>query len=146
MREEKTKVEAPLSPISAITALVTGDSYGESFNVQWRNHKIRKPISQRKVKLLLTEDEICSFTHLQYYIELFLQRRMQNVKKLNQESVRRDSYWNGSTRLLKKLTRTVLLCQKRFNIWWRKKGCTNIFIMTKLRDSLSDLWFIWKTL
>ena len=38
---------------------------------------------QRKVKLLLTEDEIRSFTHL-VYIEPFLQWREQNVKKSTQ--------------------------------------------------------------
>ena len=38
---------------------------------------------QRKVKLLLTEDEIRSFTHLVYYIERF-QWRQQNVKNSTQ--------------------------------------------------------------
>ena len=59
-----------------------GARESESFNFQRQNHKIRK--LQRKDKLLLTEDEICSFTHLVYFIEPFLQWRKQNVKKSTQ--------------------------------------------------------------
>ena len=62
--------------------------YGEresvSFNFQRRNHKNRKPVFTEKVKLLLTEDEIRSFTHFVYYTEPFLQWRKQNVKKSTQ--------------------------------------------------------------
>ena len=49
-----------------------GGRESESFNFQRRNHKTRNQFLQRKVKLLLTEDEIRSFTHLVYYIESFL--------------------------------------------------------------------------
>ena len=106
----------------------------ESFNLQRRNHKkTENQFLQKKVKLLLSDDEIRSFTHLVYYIEPFFQRGKQNVK--NPESVLRDSYWCRSTRLVKKLTGTILHCQKRFNSWWRKKECRKLFIMTKLRDS-----------
>ena len=61
-----------------------GGRESESFNFQRRNHKNRKPVLQRKVKLLLTEDEIRSFTHLVYYIEPALQWRKQKVKNSTQ--------------------------------------------------------------
>ena len=46
--------------------------------------KTGNQLLQRKVKLLLTEDEIRSFTHLVYYIEPFFQWRKQNVKNSTQ--------------------------------------------------------------
>ena len=84
MREELTKVEAPLSPSSTICDLITGDgnlclSISKDEIIKTGNQFL-----QRKVKLLLTEDEIRSFTHLVYYIEPFLQWRKQNVKKPTQ--------------------------------------------------------------
>ena len=83
MREELTKVEAPLSPSSTICALITGDG-NLSFSIsEDETMKTGNQFLQRKVKLLLTED-IRSFTHLVYYIEPFLQWRKQNVKKSTQ--------------------------------------------------------------
>ena len=43
------------------------------------------------------------------------------------------------------MTRTTNNCQRRFKTWWREKECTKLFTMTKLRDSLSSLWFIGRT-
>ena len=74
MREELTKVEAPLSPSSTICALITGDG-NLSLSVS-KDETIKKTgnqFLQGKVKLLLTEDKIRSFTHLVYYIEPFFQ-------------------------------------------------------------------------
>ena len=81
MREELTKVEAPLSPSSTICALITGDGNLSLSISKDETIKTGNQFFQRKVKLLLTEDEICSFTHLVYYIEPFRQWRKQNVKK-----------------------------------------------------------------
>ena len=61
-----------------------GGRESESFNFQRRNHKTGNHFLQGKIKFLLTEDEICSFAHLVYYIEPFLQWRTQNVKTLTQ--------------------------------------------------------------
>ena len=82
MREELTKVEAPLSPSSTICALITGDGNLSLSISKDEIIKTGNQFLQRKVKLLLTEDEIRSFTHLVYYIEPFLQWRKQNVKNL----------------------------------------------------------------
>ena len=79
MREELTKVEAPLSPISTICALITGDENPSLPISKDKTIKTGNQFLERKVKLLLTEDEIRSFTHLVYYIEPFLQLRKQNV-------------------------------------------------------------------
>ena len=84
MREELTKVEAPLSPSSTICALITGDGNLSLSISKDETIKTGNQFLQRKVKLLLTEDEICSFTHLVYYIEPFLQWRKQNVKNSTQ--------------------------------------------------------------
>ena len=84
MREELTKVEAPLSPISTICALITGDGNLSLSISKDKTIKTGNQFLQGKVKLLLTEDEIRSFTHLVYYIEPFLQWRKQNVKKSTQ--------------------------------------------------------------
>ena len=46
--------------------------------------KTGKQFSQRKDKLLSTEDKIQSFTHLVYYIEHVLQWKKQNVKTSTQ--------------------------------------------------------------
>ena len=84
MREELTKVEAPLSPSSTICALITGDGNLSLSISKDETIKTGNQFLQRKIKLLLTEDEIRSFTHLVYYIEPFLQWRKQNVKKSTQ--------------------------------------------------------------
>ena len=81
MREEFTKVEAPLSPSSTICALITGDGNLSLSISKDETMKTGNQILPRKVKLLLTEDKIRSFTHLVYYNEPFLQWRKQNVKK-----------------------------------------------------------------
>ena len=76
----ESKVEAPLSLSSTICALITGD---RNLSLSISNDKTIKTGSeflQRKVKLLLTEDEISSYTHLVCYIEPLLQCRKQNVK------------------------------------------------------------------
>ena len=41
----------------------------------------------------------------------------------------------------KKMKITILKYQGRFNTYLSKEECTKLFIMTKLRDTLSDLWF-----
>ena len=84
MREELTKVEAPLSPSSTICALITGDGNLSLSISKDETIKIGKRFLQRKVKLLLTEEEIRFFAHLVYYIEPFLEWRKQNVKKSTQ--------------------------------------------------------------
>ena len=84
MREELTKVEAPLSPSSTICALITGDGKLSLSISKDETIKTGNQFLERKVKLLLTEDEIRSFTHLVYYFEPFLQWRKQNVKKSTQ--------------------------------------------------------------
>ena len=61
-----------------------GGRESESFNFQNETKKTGNQFLQRKVKLFLTEEEICSFTHLVYYIEPFLQWRKQNVKNSTQ--------------------------------------------------------------
>ena len=91
MREELKKVEAPLSPSSTICALITGDG-NLSLSISKEDTIITgNQFLQRKVKLLLTEDEIRTFTHLVYYIEPILQRRKQNVnnstKSLSSQTV-----------------------------------------------------------
>ena len=83
MRDDLTKVEAPLPPRSTIFALITGDgnpslSISKDETIKTGNHFL-----QRKVKLLMTEDKTRSF-NLVYYIELFLQWRTQNVKNSTQ--------------------------------------------------------------
>ena len=83
MREELTKVEAPLSSSSTICALITGDGNLSLSISKDETIKTGNQFLQRKVKLLLTEDEIRSFTHL-VYIEPFLQWRKQNVKNSTQ--------------------------------------------------------------
>ena len=65
-----------------------GGRESESFNFQRRNHKNWKEFLLRKVQLLLTEDEIRSFSHLVYYIEPFLLWRNQNVKNSTQGVLR----------------------------------------------------------
>ena len=47
--------------------------------------KTRTQFSQRKDKLLSTQDKIQSFTRLVYYIEPFLQWKKQNVKTSTQK-------------------------------------------------------------
>ena len=84
MRDELTKVKAPLSPSSTICALITGDGNLSLSISKDENIKTGNQFLQRKGKLLLTEDEIRSFTHLVYYIEPFLQWRKQNVKNSTQ--------------------------------------------------------------
>ena len=84
MREELTKVEAPLSPSSPICALITGEGNLSLPISNDETIKTGNQFSQRNVKLLLTEDEIRSFTHLVYHIEPFLQWRKQNVENLTQ--------------------------------------------------------------
>ena len=84
IREELTKVEAPLSPSSTICALITGDGNLSISISKDETIKTGNQFLQRKVKLLLTEDEIRSFTFLVYYIEPFLQWRKQNVKNSTQ--------------------------------------------------------------
>ena len=79
MREELTKVEAPLPPSSTVCDLITGDGNLSLSISKEKTIKTGNQFLQRKVKLLLTEDEIRSFTHLVYYIEPFLQWRKQNV-------------------------------------------------------------------
>ena len=62
-----------------------GGRESNSFNFQRRNHKNWKPIfTQRKVKLLLTEKKIRSFTYLVYNIKHFFQWRKHNVKNSTQ--------------------------------------------------------------
>ena len=80
MREELTKVEASLSATSTICALITGDENLSLPISRDGTIKSGNKFLQSKVKLLLTEDEFCSFTHLVHYIEPFLQWRKQNVK------------------------------------------------------------------
>ena len=75
MREELTKLEAPLSPSSTICALITGDGNLSLSISKDETIKTGNQFLQRKVKLLLTEDEIRSLTHLVYYIEHFIQWR-----------------------------------------------------------------------
>ena len=92
MREELTKVEAPLSPSSTICALITGDGNLSLSISKDETIKTGNQFLQRKVKLLLTEDEIRSFTHLVYYIEPFSSVEKAECHKFNPESVLRDSY------------------------------------------------------
>ena len=56
----------------------------EFFDFQRRNRKNRKPGFTEKVKLMLTEDTICPFTHLIYCFEPFLQWRKQSAKTWTQ--------------------------------------------------------------
>ena len=84
MREELTKVEVPLSPSSTICALITGDGNLSLSISKDKTIKTGNRFLQRKIKLLLTEDEFCSFTRLVYYIEPFLQWRKQNAKNSTQ--------------------------------------------------------------
>ena len=84
MREELTKVEAPLSPSSTICALITGDGNLNLSISKDETIKTGNQFLQKKVKLLLTEDKIRSFTHLVFYIEPFFQWRKQNVKNSTQ--------------------------------------------------------------
>ena len=72
MREELTKVEAPLSPSSPICALIMGDENRSLSISKDETIKTGNRFLQREVKLLLTEDEI-----LVYYTEAFLQWRKQ---------------------------------------------------------------------
>ena len=69
---------------STICALITGDGNLSLSISKDETIKTGNQFLQRKVKLLLTEDEIRSFTHLVYYIEPFLQWRKQNVKNSTQ--------------------------------------------------------------
>ena len=62
-----TKVEAPLSPSLTICALITGDRNLSLSISKDETIKTGNQFLQRKVKLLLTEDEIRSFTHLVYF-------------------------------------------------------------------------------
>ena len=84
MREELTKVEAPLSLRSTICALIEGDGNLSLSVSNDETIKTGNQFLQRKVKLLLTEDEIRSFTPLVYYIELSLQWKKQKVKNSTQ--------------------------------------------------------------
>ena len=86
MRKELTKMEAPLSPRLTFCALITGDGNQSLSISKDKTIKTGNQFLQRKVKLLLTEDEIRSFTHLLHYIEPFLQWRKQNVKTSTQMS------------------------------------------------------------
>ena len=79
-----TKVEAPLSLSSTICALITGDGNLSLSISKDKTIKTGNQFLQRKVNLLLTEDEIRSFSQFLYYIEPFLQLRKQNVKKSTQ--------------------------------------------------------------
>ena len=51
----------------------------EPFNLQGEAIKSGTQIRQKKVRVLLTEEEIRSITHLVFYIELSIQWRKQNV-------------------------------------------------------------------
>ena len=84
MREELTKVEATLSPSSIFCALITGDGNLSLSISKDESIKTGNKFIQREVKLLLTEDQIRSFTPLVHYIEPFLQLRKQNVKNSTQ--------------------------------------------------------------
>ena len=63
MREELTKVEALLSSSSTICALITGDGNLSLSIFKDKTIKTGNQVLHRKIKLLLTEDEIRSFTH-----------------------------------------------------------------------------------
>ena len=78
------EVEAPLSPISTISALITGDGNLSLSISKDETIKTGNQFSQRKVKLLLTKDEFRPFNHLVYYIAPFRQCRKQNVKNSTQ--------------------------------------------------------------
>ena len=84
MREELTKAEAPLSPSSTICALIKGAGNLSLSISKDETIKTGNQVLQRKVKLLLTEDETRSFTNLVYYIKPFRQWRKQNVKNSTQ--------------------------------------------------------------
>ena len=81
---ELTKTEAPLSPSSTICALITVEGNLSPSISKDETIKTGNQFLQRKVKLLLSEDETRSFTHLVYYIELFCQWKKQNVKNSTQ--------------------------------------------------------------
>ena len=62
MREELTKVEAPLSPSPTICALITGDGNLSLSISKDETIKTGNQFLQRKVKLLLNEDRT-KFAH-----------------------------------------------------------------------------------
>ena len=69
MREKLTKVEAPLSANSTICALMTKEGTLNLSICKGETIKSGTHIRQRKVRVLLTEEEIRSITHLVFYIE-----------------------------------------------------------------------------
>ena len=66
-------MQAPLSPSSTICVLIKGDGNLSLSISKDETIKTGNQFLQRKVKLLLTEDKIRSFTHLVQYIEHSLQ-------------------------------------------------------------------------
>ena len=84
MGKELTKLEAPLSPSSTICEIITEDGNLSLSISKDETMKTGNQLLQRRVKMLLNEDEIRSFTHLVYYIESLLQWRKQNVKNSTQ--------------------------------------------------------------
>ena len=84
MRDELTKVEPPLTPRSTFCALITGDGNLKPSISEYERIKTVNQFSQRKHKLLMTEDEIWSFTHFVYFIEPLFLWRKQNVKNSTQ--------------------------------------------------------------
>ena len=79
MREELTKMEAPLSANSTICALITKEGTLKLSICKGEAIKSGTQIRQKKVRVLLTEEEIRLITHLVFYIEPFIQWRKQNV-------------------------------------------------------------------
>ena len=71
MREELTKVEAPLSANSTIYALITKEGTLNLSICKGETIKSGTQIRPRKVRVLLTEEENRSITHLVFYIEPF---------------------------------------------------------------------------
>ena len=144
IREESTKVEAPLSPSSTVCALITGDRHLSLAISKDETKKKLETSFQRKNKVLLTEDEIRSFTQLLHYIESFLQCRKQNVKTSTQSlsyealaDVQAPGWW------INRQKRSFTA--KRDSTLGEGRKSAQFFIMTKLRDSLSALSFIWET-
>ena len=82
--EDLTKVEVPLLPSSTICALTTQDGILNLSISKDETIKTGNQFLQRKIKLLLTEEEVHTFTLLIYYIEHFLQWKKQNLRGSSQ--------------------------------------------------------------
>ena len=112
-------------------------------NFQRRNHKTGNQVFQRKVKLLPTEDKMCSFTHL---IQSFTGKRDSTLGE-GRNSVQNCSLlWNWATLkvlILMKDFLTEFNCYELFCVNWY----SIYIVLTKFHLSWyggSNRWSVWR--